>query len=134
MGKYEQLQRDVFSVFAQPSWVSQNIKTFPSDVLVTNSSEYVRVSVLPQDAAINSRSAAGLAMIEIFTAANQGPMRASVIADKLDEFLLGKSISVGGTVTQFNNKSSLSPKGPDKTDTSLVKSLFSITFNHFGVF
>jgi len=131
--KYEQLQRDVFAIFAQPSWSAQLIDTFPSDVLVKDSTEYIRVTVLPQAPAINSKSASGLLMIEIFTSANKGPMRAAVIADKLDQFLLAKSIATGTSVTQFDRLSNLSPSGTDKDNTSLVKSTFSVLFNHFGV-
>lgn len=134
MSKYAQLQLDVFSIFAQPSWAAENIKTFPSGVLVKDAAEYIRISVLPTGNPLNSKSASGLIIVEIFTAANIGPMRAFVIADKLDQFLLGKSIPTGTSVTQFSDKSSLSPRGIDPVNSNLIKSNFSISFNHFGAF
>jgi len=133
MSKYQQLQLDVFSIFAQTIWTDENIKTFPSNVLVKDATEYIRISVLPTGNPLNSKSASGLIIVEIFTAANQGPMRALAIADRLDQFLLGKSITTGDSVTQFDNKSSVTPRGPDSANSNLIKSNFSISFNHFGV-
>jgi hypothetical protein len=91
------------------------------------------VTIVPSGNGISENSVSGLLLAEIYSASNAGPKRAAEIADKLDKYLAKRSIStVSGKMTQFLY-SNFVPKGVDKDDASLVKSLFSIPFNHFGV-
>lgn len=131
MGKYTNLEKDVFSVFDGNAWKLELIKTFPSNFIpVNHSNEYIRVSIIPSGSGINLKSISGILIIDIFTPAGGGPHRASVIADKLDDYLQGKHLSnTSGAVTQFQS-SSMVPKEAEKT---LQRSSYTIPFNYFGV-
>jgi len=134
MGKYENLEKDVFSIFGSTSWKNENIKTFPVNFIeLTPGTEFVRVSVIPSGNGINLTSISGVLIIDIFTSAGNGPRRTSLIADKLDSYLVGKSVStVSGNSTQFN-KSALASVGLDTVNSALYRATYSIPFNYFGV-
>jgi len=134
MGKYENLEKDVFSIFGSTSWKNENIKTFPVNFIeLTPGTEFVRVSVIPSGNGINLTSISGVLIIDIFTSAGNGPRRTSLIADKLDSYLVGKSVStVSGNSTQFN-KSALAYLGLDIVNSALYRATYSIPFNYFGV-
>jgi len=134
MGKYENLEKDVFSIFGSTSWKNENIKTFPVNFIeLTPGTEFVRVSVIPSGNGINLTSISGVLIIDIFTSAGNGPRRTSLIADKLDSYLVGKSVStVSGNSTQFN-KSALAYVGLDTVNSALYRATYSIPFNYFGV-
>jgi hypothetical protein len=134
MGKYENLEKDVFSIFGSTLWKNENIKTFPVNFIeLTPGTEFVRVSVIPSGNGINLTSISGVLIIDIFTSAGNGPRRTSLIADKLDSYLVGKSVStVSGNSTQFN-KSALAYLGLDTVNSALYRATYSIPFNYFGV-
>lgn len=134
MGKYTTLQNDVFSVFSLSEWEAENVRTFPSDFVAVNAgTEYIRVNVIPNGAGINNESTAGILVIDIFVAAGSGPSRTNVIADKLDAYLQGKSLSTTeGILTQFFS-SSLAAIGKDKENPALYRSSYTIPFKSFGV-
>jgi hypothetical protein len=134
MGKYSNLQADAFSIFDSAAWKAENIKTFPTNfVPVSPGNEFIRVSLLPSGNGINIRSVSGVFIIDIFTPAGNGPKRVSQIADKLDQYLVGKSMSTSaGSVTQLQN-SSLQPNGIDRDNSTLYRSTYTIPFNYFGV-
>lgn len=133
MGKYTDLEKDVYSVFSSNEWKAEDIKTFPTNFVVMNTTndEFIRVSVIPSGKPINRYSLAGILIIDIFTAAGSGTRRASIIADTLDNYLLDKSRNTGSGVTQFGI-SSLTHIGPDKALPILHKSTYTINFNFFG--
>ena len=135
MGKYENIEKNVFSVFAQSTWVTEDIKTYPANVQAMNTGEeFVRVSILPDGYGINPNSTSGVVIIDIFTSAGKGPNRATLIADKLDSYLVGKSLSTeAGTRTQFFG-SALSHDGLDSENRTLHRSTYTIRFSYFGVF
>jgi hypothetical protein len=135
MGKYLDLQADIFSVFASVAWTAENIKTFPVNYVGVGGAEYIRVDVVASgDSQVNlPYSSAGLIIIDIFTSAGDGPTRASTIADKLDSYLAGKTLkTTSNGSTQFMS-SSLVNLGNDKDNPSLSHSKFSIPFTFFGV-
>ena len=134
MGKYAALQADIFSVFASQAWQDEQIVTVPSNVVQgADSKDYIRVSILASGKGVNSASASGLVMIDIFTSAGGGPSAATLIADKLDGFLCNKQLSTTSNgVTQFL-ASSFAPKGADSANATLYRSTFTIPFNYFGV-
>ena len=134
MGKYENLEKDVFSIFASTLWKNENIKTFPVNFIELNpGNEFIRASVIPSGNGINLTSISGVLIIDIFTSAGNGPKKTSLIADKLDSYLVGKSVStVNNNSTQFN-KSALAHVGLDTVNSALYRATYSIPFNYFGV-
>jgi hypothetical protein len=133
MGTYQELEKDIFSIFGSPAWVLEGIKTFPSDFVTSGTSgEFLRVSILSSSKGLNLNSKSGIIIIEIFVSAGSGPNRTSVIADKLDEYLKGETVKTNtGAVTQFG-QSTLVPNGNDRE--IFFKSSYTIPFNYFGVF
>lgn len=130
MSKYQDLEENIFSVFATNAWQAENIKTFPSNFLALNAgNEYIRVSIIPAGEGININSVSGILIIDIFTSAGSGPKAATLIADKLELYLAGKKIDN----TQFF-ASTLSYLGLDIDNRALYRSSYSIPFKHFGVF
>lgn len=133
MAKYSNLLDDVYSVFGTNEWSGESILTFPENFTGNvPGKEYIRVHILPNGEGINLQSVSGQVIIDIFVPAGGGPSRVSTIADRLDIYLVGKSINTGSGVTQFQN-SSLSNFGPDKANGGLFRSMYSISFNYFGV-
>jgi hypothetical protein len=132
MNKYETLLTDVFSVFNATQWKSENIKTVPSNYVVSDiDSEYIRVTVLPSEGGINRQSVSGLLLIDIFTVAGAGPGREMAIADTLDNHLVGKSkFTKSNSRTQFGS-SNLARSGVDQDNPTLYRSNYSIPFNYF---
>jgi hypothetical protein len=133
MGKYTNLEKDIFSLFANITWTAEVIKTFPSNFVTVNAGEeFIRINILPKGAGINLNSTSGVLLIDIFTLAGNGTKRTSLIADKLDSYLVGKTLSTESTaVTQFAN-SSLDYSGQDKDNPTLFRATYSIPFNFFG--
>ena len=134
MGKYSQLQTDIFSIFDSNSWKAENIKTYPENFIAMNTgTEFLRVSIIPGSSGINLRSVSGVIIIDIFTPAGVGPKRPYLIADKLDNYIQGKSISHdNSSCTQFKS-SSTKPLGLDRDNPSLFRCSYEIPFNYFGV-
>jgi hypothetical protein len=133
VGKYVNLETDIFSVFASTQWKSEKINTYPNNFTITNNSgEFIRVTIIPSGAGINIASASGVLIIDIFTFAGEGTKRSSTIADKLDQYLVGKSINtINNNNTQFQG-SSLSFMGADTDNPSLFRSNYTISFNFYG--
>lgn len=133
MGKYSDSKSDIFSIFASAPWVAENIATIPNNFNPsTIGDEYIRVSVLTSKG-LNLKSLDGMLMIDIFTPAGSGPQRTDAIADRLDTYLVGKSLStITGKVTQFFDSS----LGNGKTDTdnpTLCRTIYTLTFKYNGV-
>lgn len=133
-GKFQSLRDDVFSVFASAPWVAENIKTFPDNYVTNgNQGEFVRVSVIPGGNGINAKSVSGILVLDIFIAAGEGPSRAFLIADKLDQYLVYKTVQTdAGGSTQFF-KSALAPSGLDPSTRTLYRYSYTIPFTYFGV-
>jgi hypothetical protein len=134
MGKYIDLQEDIFSVFDSVAWKAESINTYPFNfIAVDPGNQFIRVNILPSDIGVNLKSISGLLLIEVFVPKGNGPKPLFAVADKLDNYLVGKSLSThAGTVTQFQN-SSVQPLGIDKENHSLYRATYSIPFNYFGV-
>jgi hypothetical protein len=134
MGKFTNLQANVFSIFDSVAWKAENIKTFPTNFTISGQgNEFIRVTIVSGTYGLNLRSVAGILLIDIFTSAGNGPGSTSLIADKLDQYLVGKSITTQAqVVTQFST-SSLTNIGIDKDNPALYRSSYTISFNYFGV-
>lgn len=129
MGKYIDSLDDIYSIFGSAGWLSENIKTIPTNGSVPTG-EFIRINIVGSGKAINRNSSIGVINIEIFIKAGFGPKRSIEIADKLDSYLSNKSISMNGYHTQLFS-STLSPLGIDSDNSSLYRYLYSIPFNHF---
>lgn len=133
MNSYMSIQEDLFSLFNSNSWKAENIKTFPNNFTAVDAgSEFIRASIISSGTGINLKSKSGVLLIDIFTSAGSGPKSASLIADKLDKYFVGKTLSThSGAVTQFSN-SSFDFRGLDKDNPTLYRSGYTIPFNYFG--
>lgn len=130
MGKFTRLLQDVLSIFGTTEWIAENIKVVPQNFVGnTDATEYIRVSVVSGGVGINALSTSGLIMIDIFTPQGMGPARSSVIADKLDAYLLGKSFGNSGATTQVLKTSNLKVVG--SKESLLCHSIYQVQFNHF---
>jgi hypothetical protein len=131
--KYAALYGNLYSLFATPAWQAEAINTFPENFVGDGGTEYIRVSIVAGDEAINSNSVSGQIQIEIFVPAGYGPTRATQIADKLEQYLVGKTFRVtAGKSTQFF-PSNLAGTGSDRDNPALYRMLYTLPFKHFGV-
>lgn len=134
MGKFSNTEGDIFSVFASSAWKGEGIETHPSNYTSPEAwDEYIRVNILCNGKGLNKVSVSGILIVDIFTPAGNGPSKASLIADKLEEYLGNKSLSTSASgVTQFLG-GTLTHLGTDKDNLTLFRSSYTIPFNYFGV-
>jgi len=134
MGKYAQVDSNILALFGTSKWVAENIKTYPENFIkIGTPEEFIRVSIIASGNGINLKSVSGILLIDIFTKAGDGPKRPSTIADKLDSYLSGKSLSaVSGTVVQFQS-STISRGKVDIDNSALFHKTYTIPFNYFEV-
>ena len=130
MGKYSSLETEIYSVFGSTAWKGENIPTFPANFLVNNTNEYIRVSIIPSSPGVNLNSVSGILLIDIFAKSGKGTKSINMIADKLDDYLMGISLLNDKDNIQFF-ESNLTMRGTDKDNSSLYKALYSIKFNFF---
>jgi len=135
MGKYEALESLSLSIFGTQEWQSEDIVTMPSNFIGdAPNNEYIRVHIImdtPKSGYAKLEHMQGQMMIDIFIPSGEGPSRASAIADALDKYLVGKSLSNGTGRVQFSS-SLLSHVGLDKANQKLHRSLYSIPLSYFG--
>jgi hypothetical protein len=134
MGKFVDIQDDVFSVFSAAAWLAESIKTYPQNHIAVNpGNEFLRVSVVPSSYLSTLYSLSGQLKIEIYTPAGLGPKRPFEIADLLDQYLSGKYLNTSGNgATQFLN-STMDEGRIDEDNSSLYRSTYTISFNYTGV-
>ena len=134
MNAYTTLEDDIYSIFSSESWKAELVPTYPSNFSIPETvDEFIRVNIVPSGSGLNLQSKSGILIIDIFAAANEGLTRFFVIADKLDTFLVGESVSTSlNNVTQFSN-SALSGASKDPDRPSLARMSYSISFNYFVV-
>jgi hypothetical protein len=133
MGKYLNVDSRIYGIFSSAGWMVENIKTYPSNYVAgPGSSEFIRVTIIPSGSGINLRSVSGVVIVDIFVEAGKGPKRVSTVADKLDTYMSGKSISTAGINVQLGS-SSLSLDGIDPDDAALFRATYTIPFNYFEV-
>ena len=135
MGKYSNLDSNIYSIFSTVSWKAEKINTLPSNFIgISGSSEFIRVSIIPSGTGLNRKSVSGILIIDIFTKAGDGPKRSSFIADKLDSYLSGKVLGVtSGFAIQFPESSSLEHRGNDVDNPTLYRVVYTIPFKYFEV-
>jgi hypothetical protein len=133
MSKYGSSETNIYSIFGASNWITENIKTIPYNFAGKDlGKEYIRISIVSGDDGINLLSARGQILIDIFIPAGVGSLRIKQIADILDTYLVGKTITSSQGNTQFG-KSVLSNFTPDEDNAALYKALYSISFNHFNL-
>lgn len=135
MGKYSALQDDVFSIFSTTEWKAENIPAVPSNFVAKGvGSTYIRISIVASSVGSlhPNGSVSGQLLIDIFTPAGFGPSATNLIADKLDEYLVGKLIKTTSSGQSQFASSTLTVLGSDTANPSLHRSLYTIPFNHFG--
>ena len=132
MGKFTSLQNDVFAIFGTTAWVAESIKTVPTNMFDdTNNDSFIRINIIASGSGVNVLSVSGVLIIDIFTPINVGPNPVSLIADKLDDYLLGKTFTADSkSVTQFAS-SSLSFVGQDADNAMLFRSKYQVNLNFF---
>jgi hypothetical protein len=133
MGRYANIDTSIYSIFGLSSWTAEGIKTYPANYVAINAgTEYIKVSVIPNGSSdVNLRSSSGVLIVDIFVAAGNGPKRSSAIADKLDDYLLGKTITPTTKATVQLGTSSVEVFGPDPDNPSLYRTSYTIPFNYF---
>jgi hypothetical protein len=130
MGKYQDVQKDIYSIFGSNLWKNNNIKTVPMNMTPDdNITEFIRISIIPSGRGENLKSISGIVIVDIFVESQLGPSRVNYIADLLDDFLLGKSIKIQNNKTTQFKHSSLYPKGIDIVNSSLYRASYNIDFN-----
>ena len=131
---YSLLKDDIYGVFASTPWVSAGYKAYPSNYngTIDTSNTFIRVSILPGRATLNAfrfkKTFSGLLILSIFVKAGEGDKTLFTVADALDSFFQGKTLTNG---TQFG-PSTLSTLGLDPADDSLYRGDYSINFKAYG--
>ena len=133
MGKYLEALSNVYSIFETSAWIAENIKTVPSAFVPKSlGNEFIRIDILfnQGDTLISCN---GLILIDIFILAGNGPKRVSEIADKLDSYLVGKSLKVANNKIVQCFASNLNSGKYDADNSSLWKSTYQLNFKYYGV-
>lgn len=133
--KYSSVHTDIMSIFKSLAWKAENIKTVPDKFIgkIVESS-FIRTKVITGNFVLENlpKSVGGVLQIDIFTTVESGQASGLIIADTLDEYFSGKSITVSGNGrTQFTS-STLIPFGVDKDNNSLYRNIYSIPFTFYA--
>ena len=134
MGKYSNIDDLIFSIFASSIWKAEKIQTFPSNFVKTKSlEEYIRVSIISSGSGVNLKSISGELIIDIFSKAGTGPKISSEIADKLDNYLFGKTITLSNGISVQLFNSAIQDRGQDPDNPTLNRVIYSIPFSYSEV-
>lgn len=134
MSKFNAVLSDVFSIFNDPLWKAESIETAPRGVKPSvTAMTFVRISIITKEPGVNFKSSSGQLIADIFTPLANGPKAQTIIADKLELYIAGKSFTTnaGGT-TQFG-VGTLSKERLDRDNPNLNIISYTIPFNYFGV-
>jgi hypothetical protein len=132
-GRYSNLLDDVFSLFASQEWIDEGFLVVPKEHVTDKKlSEYGRFSIITNGEGFKD-SLSGIMYIDIFTPNGVGPKRAYQLADILDKYFAGQSLTTQNNVatTQFRRESNFEPRGVDSKNTALFHSTFQIQFSYF---
>jgi hypothetical protein len=134
MGKYANLESDIFSIFSNATWTATTIKTYPQNfIAVSPGNEFIRLNIVPSGNGVNINSVSGILMIDIFVESGKGSKRAFQIADILDSFIKGKTLKTNSNnATQFQS-SAIQSIGVDTENHSLYRVNYTIPFQYYGV-
>lgn len=131
---YDDLKQDIYSVFASQAWKNLNYKTYPSNYsgTIDTSNSFIRVNILPAKSDLSThgfkKKISGLLILSIFVKYGNGDSELFTLADTLDTFFQGKTLTNG---TQFGT-SNLIKLGLDPDDKSLYRGDYTINFIAYG--
>lgn len=131
---YDLVKQDVYSVFASTQWAATGYKAYPDNYsgTIDTSNSFIRISILPAKSNIEAhgfqKKISGLLILSIFVAAGDGDTTLFTIADLLDSFFEGKTLTNG---TQFG-PSNITKLGLDLADKSLYRGDYKINFIAYG--
>lgn len=131
---YDLVKQDVYSVFASSSWTATGYKAYPDNysgtIDITDS--FLRISILPANSRVEAhgfkKRLNGLLILSIFVKAGNGDSDLFSVADTLDSFFEGKTLTNG---TQFG-PSNITKLGLDPVDKSLYRGDYKINFIAYG--
>ncbi len=131
---FSKIKSDVYGVFASAGWTATGYKTYPDNYsgAIDSSSAFIRVTILPGKSTIDAhglkKKLSGMLILSIFVKAGNGDSELFSIADSIDSFFQGKTLTNG---TQFGT-STLMKLGLDPADKSLYRGDYSINFKAYG--
>ncbi len=131
---YTRIKDDVYSVFASPAWTATGNKAYPVNYSgqIDSTGSYLRISILPGKPSLEAfsfkKALNGLLILSIFVKAGDGDKTLFTIADTLDSFFQGKTLTNG---TQFG-VSTLKSIAPDTADDTLYRGDYAIQFTIYG--
>lgn len=134
MNKFNSLSSLVNSVFASSGWIAETIPTYPTNFEIpAGLNKAIRLNVLASSSNKVSfpSSVSGQIIIDIFVACGDGPKPAYAIADTLDRYLSGKTLTGEGSLQ--TSESTLIDAGNDTADKSFRRFKYSVSFNYYGV-
>jgi hypothetical protein len=131
---FSKIKSDVYGIFASAGWTATGYKTYPDNYsgAIDSSSAFIRVTILPGKSTIDAhglkKKLSGMLILSIFVKAGNGDAELFGIADSIDSFFQGKTLTNG---TQFGT-STLMKLGLDPADKSLYRGDYSINFKAYG--
>lgn len=131
---YGLLKDDIYGVLSSPAWINTGYRTYPTNYSgkIDTSKNFIRVSILPGKPSLDAysfkKTFSGLLILSVFVKAGEGDKTLFAIADTIDSFFEGKTLTNG---TQFG-PSTLSTLGLDPADNTLYRGDYSIQFKAYG--
>jgi hypothetical protein len=131
---FSKLKSDVYGVFASSAWTATGYKAYPDNYsgAIDSSSAFIRITILPGKSTVDAhglkKKLSGMLILSIFVKAGNGDAQLFSIADSIDSFFQGKTLTNG---TQFGT-STLVKLGLDPADKSLYRGDYSINFKAYG--
>lgn len=131
---YDDILRDIETVFGSSDWTTHNIKTIPDNYLGTigSNDEYVMLKVMPSSGFYLAygveKQTEGLVAVKIFVKAGEGQGRVMAISDLLDTLLENKTLPNGTRL----KTSYLNVEGLDPQNKALYSASYIIPFTKFG--
>jgi hypothetical protein len=131
---FSKLKSDVYGVFASSAWIATGYKAYPDNYsgAIDSSSAFIRITILPGKSTVDAhglkKKLSGMLILSIFVKAGNGDAQLFSIADSIDSFFQGKTLTNG---TQFGT-STLVKLGLDPADKSLYRGDYSINFKAYG--
>lgn len=133
MAKFQDATLAIMKIFGSPTWISENIKTIPSNIIGSNlGNEYLRINVITGGVGVNVESTAGQVIVDIFVPNGEGVQRGTALGDTLDKYLSCKTITQSNGSLQ-TGKTSLIPIGIDSANKALYRYRYTVSFNYYGV-
>jgi hypothetical protein len=128
---FEKIKNDIYGVFASPQWKAKSIPSYPDNYVgETAGPPYVKVNILPgrsDPSGYAGKGINGILLLEIYVVAGDGDTNTVKIADTLNGFFEGKTLTNG---TQFGT-SLLKPVGK-VPNSPLYRTDYAIIFKIYG--